>query len=78
MDVDSEILDIREDWANQEQEREQQRAEALRLRLEKRRETLRNREWKPDCTCDDCLRAVLTLDPSTVCEQGKRRGQWWL
>ena len=77
MNVDDEMKELRQRWEQERIASETKRAQALKAKLAMRREALLKEGWKPDCTCDNCLRAVLTMDPSLVCADGKNRGQWW-
>ena len=75
--IDDEIVRLRALWAEEAADAKARRDAAQREKLEKRRDLLRSGNWKPDCQCNDCLRAVLELDPSKVCASGKALGQWW-
>jgi hypothetical protein len=77
--IDKEIRDIEERWAEEERERKQRAAEALRAFLEMRASSLRDGTWKPRHVCRKCLRAILTLSPQLCCDEAKKNGdQWWV
>jgi len=75
--IDKEIKAKRESWAQNAEELKDRKVEAQRKKLVMRRDTFRAGTFVPDCKCDLCLRAVLTMDPSLVCENGKRLARWW-
>ena len=75
--MNDEIARLRALWAEQDMEAKVRRDAAQREKLEKRRESLQSGQWKPDCQCDDCVAAVLEMDPSKVCSKGKSLGRWW-
>jgi hypothetical protein len=80
--IDKEIAELQAGWDRDGEIQKQRRAEAQRKHLEMRRDTLRAGTFKPDCTCAACLRAVLTLRPELICDNGLQRGKdwgmWWV
>jgi hypothetical protein len=76
-DRKSEIARLRALWLQQAQDAQAARDAAQRERLERHRERLQSGLWKPDCTCNSCLTAVLDLNPSMVCARGKTLSRWW-
>jgi hypothetical protein len=75
-DIDADIDSLLAEWALEKREREARQAEALRARLEHRRERLLSRQWKPTCCqCRTCLRAIILMRPDLACRQSE---QWWL
>jgi hypothetical protein len=76
--IDLEIAALEQHWAEQGASRESRAQEARRKRMEERRERFRSGAWKPWHYCRQCARAILTLDPSLVCEQGRHFEQWWV
>ena len=78
LEIDREIRDLEACWGQEDDDRTRRAAEAQREHLEMRRARLRSGEWKPRHRCPQCLRAILTMDPSLVCEYAKKDGdQWW-
>ena len=77
MDTEKEIARLRALWAEEEADAKARRDAVQREKLKMRRERLLAGQWKPDCQCNDCLHAVLEMDPSKVCANGKTLGQWW-
>jgi hypothetical protein len=76
--INDEIAALRALWAEEESDAKARRDAAQREKLEKRRELLRSGQWKPDCRCDTCLRAVLELTaPAGLCEKAQHGNQWW-
>jgi hypothetical protein len=77
--IDRQIQELEAGWAAEEAQQKQREAEAQRAHLEKRRASLLDGSWKPwGHRCPRCLRAILTMDPSLVCEQGNQQGtHWW-
>jgi hypothetical protein len=77
--IDLEIRDLENMWADQERDRLRRAAEAQEKFLEMRRATLRDGTWKPRHACKDCLRAILSMSPDLCCAEGKKTGdQWWV
>jgi hypothetical protein len=74
--TDAEIRQLREMWTRADAELEQRKAAARLVKLAGRKADLLRGSWKPECRCDSCLRAVLGMDPTLVCERGKSV-QWW-
>jgi hypothetical protein len=77
--IDGQIAALEAGWAAEDAEQGQRQAEAQQEHLKKVRARLLSGEWKPyGHRCPACLRAILTMDPSLVCEQGKQQGtHWW-
>lgn len=75
--VDQEIREVRAMWALEEADRAEQKAALYREFLQNRRDTMLAGSFRPDCRCDCCVRAVLGMDPSLVCERGKEKTRWW-
>lgn len=59
--------------------KERRDAENRNAQIERHRDMLLKGEWEPACTCRDCIRAVLSSDPSLICEKGRRLNEypWW-
>lgn len=77
--IDDEITALKARWAAEEEERKERQAQAQLAHLEKTRDSLRSGEWEARhiCRCNRCLRAILSCDPTLVCEQGARGENWW-
>jgi hypothetical protein len=77
--IDKEIQGLMTSWTEETEEQKQREAQAQREHLERVRERLRSGKWKPwGHVCPVCLRAILTLQPELVCEEGRRNGaHWW-
>jgi hypothetical protein len=73
-DIDAQIDSLLADYASEKLAQDARAAEALRARLEIRKERLLSREWKPYCHCKSCLRAILLKQPSLACPNSE---QWW-
>lgn len=77
-DVDKQIHALRNHWQAEDLAQEERIREAQRVKLEKARTRLQNREWKPDCICDQCLRAVFEMTaPDGLCPQARKMSKFW-
>ena len=76
--IDREIADIRKRQQEERQRRAEYRAERRLEVLEKGRAKLRAlRDWNY-CTCDECCRAVLSLNvPAGLCKKAQNGLNWW-
>jgi hypothetical protein len=77
MNTSEQINRLRLLWQEQEKQAAEQRAAVQREKLEKHRANLLAGSWKPECCCDQYLRAVLEMKPESLCENGKAGGKWW-
>jgi hypothetical protein len=75
--IERELEALKAMWAEDEAELQRRQEAARAQKLEQRRESLLSGDWKPMHRCDVCLRAILSMEPSQVCDEARHGELWW-